>query len=107
MNYRVQVLSADLDFAPSSDPGVRPGQFRRLKDCGDADGVVYVVDSDFNNFQMFMAEGETLMWAGELGSVPADAAAGRDCGGPAPAADRRRRAGNRRVQQFERRWFRR
>jgi len=105
MNYRVQVLSADLDFVSSfGSLGVRPGQFRRPKGIAvDADNVVYVVDSDFNNFQMFTAEGETLMWVGELGERPGQMQL------PAGiAVDRLRRRivvteqVNRRLQQFER-----
>ena len=105
MNYRVQVLNANLDVVSSfGSLGVRPGQFRRPKGIAvDADNVVYVVDSDFNNFQMFTAEGETLMWVGELGERPGQMQL------PAGiAVDRLRRRivvteqVNKRVQQFER-----
>ncbi len=72
MNYRVQVLDAELRFVRAfGSLGVQPGQFRRPKGVAvDGDNVVYVADAEFNNIQLFNADGQPLMYVGEFGTRP-------------------------------------
>lgn len=56
---------------PADSLGMQPGQFRRPKGIAvDRDKIVYVVDSDFSNFQMFDDEGRVLLYVGSYGARP-------------------------------------
>jgi len=51
--------------------GTRPGNFVRPKGIAvDSEGHVYVVDAEFNNFQVFTPEGQPLLAVGSLGFGP-------------------------------------
>ena len=105
MNYRVQVLDPQLRFVRAfGSLGIKPGQFRRPKGIAvDADNVVYVVDADFNNVQMFTADGQPLMWVGEFGDAARpDDPAGRHRGRSPARRIYVSEQVNRRVQVFER-----
>ncbi|MEW6215345.1 MAG: 6-bladed beta-propeller, partial [Nitrospirota bacterium] len=38
----------------------------------DSEGHVYVVDSSFNNFQIFNEDGSLLLWVGNVGRNPGE-----------------------------------
>jgi DNA-binding beta-propeller fold protein YncE len=45
-----------------------PGTFTRPAGIGvDSEGHIYVVDTAFNNFQIFNDEGRLLLWVGKAG----------------------------------------
>lgn len=70
LNFRVQVLSADLRFLRSfGAAGDGPGHFSRPKGVAvDSDGHVYVVDALFDNVQIFDPEGRLLLAFGSPGA---------------------------------------
>ena len=48
--------------------GDSPGTFSRPAGIGvDSEGHIYVVDTAFNNFQIFNDEGRLLLWIGKAG----------------------------------------
>lgn len=69
-NFRVQVFDQDGKFIRKfGDIGDAPGFFQRPKGVGvDSDGNSYVVESVFNNFQLFNSSGQVLTWIGQGGS---------------------------------------
>jgi len=74
MNFRIQVLSADLEVTGSfGAAGNVPGNFSRPKGLAtDSDGHVYVVDALFDNVQIFDDEGNLLLSFGAPGHEPGE-----------------------------------
>jgi len=70
MNYRVQILDPDGRFLKQFGKlGDAPGQFSRPKGIDvDSEGHIYVVDTAFNNFQIFDENGQLLLWVGHTGA---------------------------------------
>jgi DNA-binding beta-propeller fold protein YncE len=65
-NFRVQVFDQDGKFIRKFGMlGDAPGFFQRPKGIGiDSEGNSYIVESVFNNFQIFNDRGEVLTWIG-------------------------------------------
>ena len=69
LNFRIQVLSADLEFRDSfGEAGDGPGFFSRPKGIAvDSDHNIYVVDALFDNVQIFNRRGDLLLTFGTSG----------------------------------------
>jgi DNA-binding beta-propeller fold protein YncE len=53
--------------------GDTPGTLNRPKGVGvDSEGHIYVADSSFNNFQVFDAAGQLLLYVGSGGTEPGE-----------------------------------
>ena len=65
-NFRVQVFDPEGKFIRKfGSLGDAPGLFQRPKGVGiDSEGNTYVVESVFNNFQIFNEQGQVLTWIG-------------------------------------------
>jgi DNA-binding beta-propeller fold protein YncE len=65
-NFRVQVFDRDGKFLRKfGSLGDAPGYFQRPKGVGlDSEGHSYVVEAQFNNFQIFNETGQVLTWVG-------------------------------------------
>jgi len=70
MNFRILTYSTMDDKNSSFGTfGVEPGQFNRPKGVAiDQNGKIYVVDSSFDNVQVFTSSGQLLTFFGENGS---------------------------------------
>jgi len=74
LNFRVQMLSPDLDFRGAfGQAGDKPGFFSRPKGIAvDSDDNIYVVDALFDNVQVFNADGQLLLTFGNSGQRPGE-----------------------------------
>lgn len=97
-------VGADLDDDGYMDPGTRPGEFDEPAGVtADAEGRIYVADTNNHRLQVFLRDGSLLHVIGEEGpgigqfQFPSDVRVGAS--GSVYVADR----GNTRIQQFSQR----